>query len=168
MTADNILSKKLCMLGSFAVGKTSLVSQFVHSIFSDAYQTTIGVKIDKKVVELGDRKLNLVLWDLHGEDEFQRLSVSFLKGQAGFLVVADGTRRSTLEKAIELQERTAAETDWAPFILLLNKADLADQWEIGDADIEALTQRGWTIQKTSAKTGEGVEEAFLALSKQLV
>jgi len=43
-----VIQKKICMIGAFATGKTSLVSQFVHSIFSDKYHTTVGVKIDKK------------------------------------------------------------------------------------------------------------------------
>ena len=52
-----MIQKKVCMLGSFAVGKTSLVRRYVESIYSDAYQTTVGVKVDKKelkVKETGD------------------------------------------------------------------------------------------------------------------
>ena len=48
-----MIHKKICLLGGFGVGKTSLVSRFVHSIFSDKYLTTVGVKIDKKSVDLG-------------------------------------------------------------------------------------------------------------------
>jgi GTPase SAR1 family protein len=62
------LQKKICMLGGFSVGKTSLVKRFVESVFSEAYLTTVGVKIDKKAVDLGDRAVNLILWDVAGED----------------------------------------------------------------------------------------------------
>lgn len=61
-----VLQKKICMLGGFSVGKTSLVRRYVHSVFSDAYLTTVGVKIDKKIVTLPDRTVNLILWDLAG------------------------------------------------------------------------------------------------------
>jgi len=44
----SVVQKKVCMLGAYSVGKTSLVSQYVNSIFSEKYTTTIGVKIDKK------------------------------------------------------------------------------------------------------------------------
>ena len=66
-----MIKKKICMLGAFAVGKTSLVQRFVNSIFSEKYQTTIGVKIDQKLVQTGDTEVNLMLWDIHGEDNYQ-------------------------------------------------------------------------------------------------
>ena len=68
------------MLGGFAVGKTSLVSRFVRSIFSDKYLTTVGVKIDKKTMKAGDREVTLVLWDINGQDEFQDVKESYLRG----------------------------------------------------------------------------------------
>ena len=119
-----MLQKKVCMIGEFATGKTSLVSQFVHSIFSEKYQTTVGVKIDKKEIEINNKKVNLILWDLHGEDEFQKLRLSYLRGSSGFLLVADGTRSHTLRKAVDLKERVEKEVGKIPFILMLNKWDL--------------------------------------------
>ena len=53
-----MIQKKVCMLGAAGVGKTSLVSRYVRSIFSDKYLTTLGVKIDKKVITLGDAEIN--------------------------------------------------------------------------------------------------------------
>ena len=55
-----MLQKKVCMVGAFATGKTSLVERFVKSIYSDIYQTTVGVKIDKKTVSLGKQEVNPV------------------------------------------------------------------------------------------------------------
>src|SRR5271157_5464563 len=100
-----MLEKKICMLGSFAVGKTSLVRRFVESIYSDTYQTTVGVKIDKKVIVQDGKEITLVLWDLYGEDDFQKMRWSYLRGAAAYLLVADGTRRATLEKAIVLEQK---------------------------------------------------------------
>ncbi len=99
-----MIQKKVCMLGGTGVGKTSLVSQFVTSLFSDSYMTTIGVKVDKKVVAVEDREVTLVLWDIYGEDEFQTVRPSYLRGASGYLLVADGTRQLTLESARQLQK----------------------------------------------------------------
>jgi small GTP-binding protein len=99
-----MIQKKVCMIGSFAVGKTSLVARFVKSIFSEKYLTTVGAKIDKKMVRLGNQELTLILWDLHGDDEFQKVRTSYLQGSASYLLVADGTRRVTLDKALRLQK----------------------------------------------------------------
>lgn len=156
------------MIGAFATGKTSLVARFVHSIFSDKYHTTVGVKIDKKAIDIQSNKLNLILWDIHGEDEFQKVRLSYLRGSAGYLLVVDGTRNKTLEKAFDLQKRVEETLGEIPFILVLNKWDMTDEWELETADIEAIIQKGWTVIKTSAKTGLGVEEVFQTLAQKIL
>src|SRR6516162_2293402 len=93
---------KICLLGATGVGKTSLVARFVRSIFSDTYRTTIGVTIDKKRVRYSHGELDLILWDLSGEDEFQSVTRAYMRGAAGLLVVVDGTRRATAETALRL------------------------------------------------------------------
>lgn len=163
-----MLQKKICMLGAFAVGKTSLVSRFVHSMFSEKYHTTVGVKIDKKVVELEETSLAMVLWDLHGEDRFQKVRDSYLRGMSGFLLVVDGTRRSTLNTARVLRERAEDVVGGVPFVLVLNKGDLREEWEVEEEDLTQLQEEGWPLIETSAKTGVGVEEAFIWLAGKLV
>jgi small GTP-binding protein len=158
------VQRKICMLGGFSVGKTSLVKRYVESIFSESYLTTVGVKIDKKVEQLPDRVVSLVLWDLAGEDDIGSLRMSYLRGSAGYVLVADGTRRSTLEVALALRERVEADYGAMPFVLLLNKSDLKEQWAINDAELEGFRQRGWWVRASSARTGEGVEDAFKDLA----
>jgi len=152
------------MLGGFSVGKTSLVKRFVQSVFSETYLTTVGVKIDKKIVELPERTVNLILWDLAGEDDTSSLRMSYLRGAAGYVLVADGTRPSTLQVALSLRERAEGEYGALPFVLLLNKSDLTDEWAVSDDEIAALRQNDWWVEKSSARTGEGVEEAFKELA----
>ncbi|MDZ8238338.1 MAG: Rab family GTPase [Nostoc sp. ChiQUE01a] len=163
-----VVQKKICMIGAFATGKTSLVSRFVHSIFSEKYHTTVGVKIDKKIIEIQENKINLILWDLYGEDEFQKVRMSYLRGCAGYLLVADGTRRNTLEKAFDLQTRVENAIGKVPFILVMNKYDITDEWEIEPAELDDVIEKGWTVIKTSAKNGLGVEEIFQTLAKKIL
>jgi small GTP-binding protein len=158
-----MMQKKICMLGAFAVGKTSLVGRFVQSIFSDRYYTTVGVKIEKKTLQVSGQQWNLIVWDLAGEDEFMQIRMPYLRGSSGYLLVADGTRRSTLEAALNIQKRVQDTIGNAPFVLVLNKADRSEEWELGNDIIEELSKQGWTCLKASAKTGLGVEEAFLSL-----
>lgn len=163
-----MLQKKICMVGAFATGKTSLVGRFVHSIFSEKYQTTVGVKIDKKTVNIQGQEINFILWDLYGEDEFQKVRMSYLRGASGYLLVVDGTRKNTLEKAFNLQIKVENTIGTVPFILILNKWDLTDEWEINDVEINEVVQRGWIVMKTSAKTGLGVEESFEILANKIL
>jgi small GTP-binding protein len=159
-----MLQKKICMLGSFSVGKTSLVRRFVESIFSEAYQTSIGVKVDKKVVRVNDEDVTLVLWDIHGEDVYQKIRMSYLRGMSGYLLVIDGTRRQTLDDALALNERVIQEAGKVPAILVLNKSDLVDKWEIDSTRESELVAAGWNIVRTSAKTGDSVENVFSQLA----
>lgn len=154
------------MLGSFAVGKTSLVSRFVHSIFSEKYLTTVGVKIDKKIVQVRDEEVNLILWDLAGEDEFMQVRISYMRGSSGYLLVADGTRRDTLQTAIDLQLRVETQLGRIPFILVVNKFDIAQEWEIEQSRLDEISTAGWQVQCTSARTGAGVEEVFRMLAEK--
>ncbi len=163
-----MIQKKICMLGTSAVGKTSLVRRYVRSIFDDSYLTTIGVKIDKKILEVEGSPVTLMLWDLEGEDEFQKLRSSYLRGLSGFFLVADGTRAETLPMAMSLCQRVLDEFGELPFILLLNKYDLHNLWEIKRLDVQELEGSGLEIRNTSAKTGEGVEAAFYDLASMIL
>jgi small GTP-binding protein len=162
-----VLEKKICMMGAPGVGKTSLVRRFVDSVFSDKYLSTIGVKIDRKSVEIGPDTLNLMLWDLQGEERYQWVRMQYLRGAAGYILVADGTRADTLEVAIGLQENAAGRDAQLPFILCLNKADLWGQWAISATQQEWLRDKGWTVIQTSARTGDGVEDAFRTLAERI-
>jgi len=163
-----MIQKKICMLGAFAVGKTSLVRRFVESIFSEAYHTTVGVKIDKKTVHVNATEVDLVLWDLYGDDDFQKIRWSYFQGASGYLLVADGTRRGTLEKALLLEERVRQEIGAVPFVFVINKSDLLKDWEVDAAAEAQLQAKNWTVLRSSAKTGEGVEEAFVELTRKML
>ncbi|MFZ1804570.1 MAG: Rab family GTPase [Nitrospira sp.] len=163
-----MMQKKVCMLGGFAVGKTSLVRRFVSNVFSDHYHTTIGVTVEKKSVTVDDRDVMLVLWDLYGEDEFQRVRDSYLRGSSGYILVMDGTRKATLDTALALQQTALRTVGTVPFISIINKADVRSEWEIDERTIEQLRAQGWTVLFGSAKLGQGVEELFVALATQLV
>ncbi len=158
------LQKKICLLGASGVGKTSLVRQFVQSIYSEKYHTTIGVKVDKKNVTVSDTELTLMLWDLQGEDGEFRIRPSFVRGASGYLLVIDLTRHETLVTAFAIQKMIETEIGKLPFFALFNKHDLDESREISDAEIAELQNQNWHILHTSAKTGENVEAAFHALA----
>src|SRR6478672_9470880 len=117
-----MIRKKICMVGLYGVGKTSLVKRYVESIFDERYHTTIGVKIDKKDVVVDGRDVSLAIWDMAGEDEIAQVRLSHLRGASGYLLVADGTRRASVDKALELRSRIEQQTGALPFVLVVNKA----------------------------------------------
>lgn len=157
------------MVGDFGVGKSSTVARYVQNMFSDKYQTTVGVKIDTKEVTLIDgRQLKMVLWDIAGTDNLKQMNANYLRGAAGYLLVADGTRAETLETALDLKKQVEAVAGDIPFVGLLNKADLQSDWEVPASQYEGLLARGWQFHKTSALDGENVEQAFIDLANKVV
>ena len=155
------------MLGAFSVGKTSLVQRFVSSIFDDKYHTTIGVKIDKKVITLDDQEFTLMLWDLAGEDVFNKINPTYLRGAAGCILVVDGTRPHTLDVAYEIRGLVAATLGDVPIVIALNKADLKDQWLLDD-DAQVEMRQKFDVIETSAKSGNNVEEIFERLGRLML
>jgi small GTP-binding protein len=163
-----VIQKKVCMVGVFATGKSSLVRRFVHSKFSDKYLSTVGVKIDRKEVAVAGNAVNLLLWDLEGRDGVQDLQTSYLRGASGVIYVVDGTRRETYTQVLELRDAVRGAVGETPAVVALNKADLAGQWALTDGDREGLAGLPWHVFTTSAKTGDGVEGAFLWLAENMV
>jgi len=163
-----MIQKKVCVLGAAGVGKTSLTAQFVYSKFSEKYLSSMGVKIDKKVVSLDGRDVNLMIWDIHGEEKYKKIPTSYLRGASGIMLVIDGTRRNTLDVAQEILKRVEEELGHIPHIYLLNKSDLQDDWSIKGTDIQTLEATGNPVFLTSAKTGDNVELSFFNIAKAMV
>jgi small GTP-binding protein len=163
-----MVQKKICMVGVFGTGKTCLVQQYVHSIFTAKYLSTVGVKIDRKEVQVGDQSLSMMLWDLEGRDGERDINLSYLRGAHGLIYVVDGTRRETFDQVFEIRELVSSAIGEVPSVVALNKTDLTDQWELKPADEEAVGARGLHHVRTSAMTGDGVEATFRWLAEAIL
>lgn len=156
------------MLGAFAVGKTSLVQRYINGLFSEKYITTLGVKIDKKTLNVDDQQISLILWDLAGEDEFMRVRSSYLRGSSAAILVADGCRAESLDIALELNRKIQKEIGDIPTLLMVNKSDLKDQWNIDQNRLKELSNNHLRVIESSAKESTNVDKAFNILARQLI
>ena len=163
-----MIQKKVCMVGVQGTGKTSMVKRFVTSRFSERYLSTVGVKIDRKPVDVDGAEVTLLLWDIEGRTEESDVPASYLRGAHAVLYVVDGTRRTTFEQLPSLRELVRATVGEVPSLLALNKADLEAQWELTPGDDATLSGGGLRSVRTSAKSGLGVEEAFHWLAKEVL
>ncbi|MEO5560991.1 MAG: Rab family GTPase [Dokdonella sp.] len=159
---------KVCMLGDFGVGKTSLVARFVRSTFSAKYLTTVGVKVDSKEVELPGREpIKLVVWDIAGRSALDALGAHYLRGASALLLVADGTREASLSSALNLLMQSRSVLPNALVTLLVNKLDLVERWEVAPTTVAEL-RRSLPVFETSALSGDGVEAAFADIATRLL
>jgi small GTP-binding protein len=167
------ISKKVCLLGDFAVGKTSLVRRFVYDLFSDKYISTIGVKVSRKTVVVPRThdlvELAMMLWDLGGSEEFDQMRASYLRGASGAVLVCDLTRPDTLDSFRKYADELLRVCPGARLILAANKCDLTDQQRLAPAEVEAVAGAlNAPFYVTSARIGEEVEALFRHLGRLLV
>ncbi len=163
-----MINKKICIIGDYGVGKTSLLHQFKHEQFSNNYRTTIGIKIDTSFLTLtSGEKVRLVIWDLEGCSTITETNKSYLKGADGYLLVGDATRMSTIDTLITLDKEISSVLVNKPKMVLLNKFDLKDKREISRETIVELNNEGLQPIVSSAKNGTGVENAFHGLVGKL-
>jgi len=159
--------KKVCLLGDPAVGKTSLINRYVHNRFDDKYLATIGTKPSVKAMDLDGLKMDLTIWDIAGQENFQNVHNSYFRGAQGAIVVCDITRRETIENLPHWVGRFLAASPGKPIIIVSNKWDLVD----GGTDTKAeqmileFSQHGGIEQmRSSAKDGSNVEAMFLRIA----
>lgn len=163
----SIITKKICLLGDFNVGKTSLVRRFVEDKFSDRYLSTVGVKVSRKSVEIVTDtdvdRVNLLIWDLEGNTKFKSITPSYLKGASGSIIVADLTRIDTFKNLNQHIKLFIEVNPQGVIIIALNKADLMPQEKLNKL-IENYNsynrEQVVGIYTTSAKTGDNVAKMF--------
>ena len=159
--------RKVCLLGDGGVGKTSLVRRFVEDVFNDKYIVSFGTKVSKKVLLLDNVELTLMIWDVLGQKSDDSLHAAYYKGANGAMLVADLTRPETLDHLEKWRDDFLKIERDAKTIIVGNKADL--EMAVTPSDLAALSKSlGSPMQRTSAKTGEGVERAFEQLGQKLL
>src|SRR6266581_4101907 len=168
---SEVLKAKVCLVGDLAVGKTSLIRRFVLDAFEDRYQTTLGAKVTKKVLQIFmpeegvDARMDLTIWDIMGQPGFQELlREAYFYGARGVLAVADLTRRSTLIDLAGWIDGVEKVVGRVPVLIAVNKADRTDDADYGEREIRGIAEAyDADFIRTSAKTADGVEEAFQRL-----
>ncbi|MDO6446608.1 Rab family GTPase [Colwellia sp. 1_MG-2023] len=158
-----MIQKKICLLGASSVGKTSLVKQFVEGIFNEKYLTSIGVKVDKKVVNVAQQAVQLMLWDIEGYDRYNVFQDKYLRGAAAYIIVVDQTRSTSLIEGLEIHS-LAQKANNVPAILAINKSDLQANWHLEDSKTIQYQTLFNAHFNTSAKNGSNVEEMFQAIA----
>lgn len=164
---------KIVVIGDGRVGKTSLIQKFTRSSFKEDYTKTIGAQLSNYDYEINNDKIRLQFWDIAGQDKFHFLRPSFFNKSRGGIIVY------SLEENKLGEESFINITDWydeikkycgdIPIIIFANKIDLVDISQVDESSLKEVVEEnnllGYRI--TSAKTGNGVTDAFNDLIETL-
>lgn len=167
---NNIVQKKVSLLGEFATGKTSLVRRFVYNIFDERYMSTLGVNISRKEIGFADlKRIHMLIWDLSGNEKFDGARSDYIRGTSGALLVCDLTRAETVSKLSYFKNYLYEFCPNIPAILIGNKADLIPDGYKTVQQLETIAKEcNFPYKITSAKKGIEVDSAFIDLAELMV
>jgi small GTP-binding protein len=159
---------KIAVVGDPSVGKTSLIRRFVTGAFSESYLSTIGVTFLRKELTLEqDVQANMQVWDLGGQSIFANMRTNYLRGTNGALIVFDLTQKTTLAHVQQWVDEVNGVVGHVPLIIIGNKSDLPYKDSIVE-HAQAIAQNlQFPFMKTSAKTGDQMEEAFFTIARNM-
>jgi len=168
LPANSRILKKICVLGDFAVGKTSMIRRYVLDEFDDRYITTLGTKITKKNMNLEGRDLTFQIWDIVGNIKFTKIQGQYYQGSDGAFIIFDVTRRDTFDNVSKWADMFLEVAKGARLIFIANKVDLDSTFDF-EAMMEDVAKRyNAATFRTSAKTGAQVEDAFKTLGERIL
>jgi small GTP-binding protein len=166
---------KLVLLGDPGVGKTSLIRRYVDRTFDEDYVKTLGAVVSRRVDRLKDEEgrpvsVDLLIWDIMGQKRiFDLVREAYLSGAHGAMAVFSVANAATFRNLNTWIEASRGEQPRLPIMILGNKVDLADQRVVSDEEARRFCAAGGLLYlPTSARSGEGVEEAFTAISQAMV
>ena len=155
------IERKVVLLGDSAVGKTALARRFVDDEFEDSYRPTPSARPWKKKLDLSGEDISYVIWDIAGST--LQLHPAFYAGTHGALLVCDLSKRTSSDSLTQWHNALMSKVGIVPVIVLANKSDLEHE-----CDIEYIKKYGYDALEVSARTGEGVNEAFMELAKLIL
>jgi small GTP-binding protein len=159
---------KLVLLGDTAVGKTSLARHWIKNCYCPNEPETIGCAFGQRELQLNGEVHILQIWDTGGHERYRSMTPMYARKAIGAFLVFDVSNRQTLDhitdwmKSLELCDPSVRVT------VVGNKTDIEDR-EVSFAEGQALAQSlGYDYAETSAKTGAGVDDAFVSLAEKAI
>jgi len=163
---------KLVIVGDSGVGKSSLLLRFADDSFNDTYLTTIGVDFRFRTLNVDGKNLKLQIWDTAGQERFRTITNAYYKGADGIIMVYDTTNQSTFDNMENywMKEVESYGQEGVEVVLIGNKVDVKGSEEgVKRETAESYAkEKGMQFAECSAKTAEGVTDAFLELTRKLM
>ena len=164
---------KIVLIGDGAVGKTSLIKKFTKGTFEKDYIKTIGAQLSNYIKEINGDTIRLLFWDIAGQDDFNFLQHLFYKESKAAIIVYSLEENERGRNSFTHIKKWCKEVKEycgdIPIVLFANKVDLVDELSLDTIQIQTLVDEYNFLYffLTSAKTSQGVIEAFNAIIERL-
>ena len=163
---------KILLIGDSKVGKTCLISRYAIGVFNEDYISTIGFDSRQKEEIINNEKVLVKIFDTAGQERFKSITANYLRNAEGVILVYDLTSTESFENLkfwIESIKNNLGNDEPIPIIIIGNKIDLEDARQINKSVAEKFAKdNNYKYFETSAKTGEGVDDAFREIVKQIL
>eukprot|EP01084_Bolivina_argentea_P232331 391597_1 len=161
---------KVVLLGEGRVGKTSILLRYIKNTFTEKQQSTFQASFQEKILNIGNNSISLNIWDTAGQERFHALAPIYYRDSNAAILVFDITDRTSFQKVQHwIEELRKIVGKDIVLIIAANKTDLESKRQVDNHDAHAYAQSvGAQILPTSAKSGKGVHDLFLELTKKLL
>ena len=169
MNDEKIENFKILLLGESSVGKTCILLKYVEGTFRQNIFSTIGVDFMEKIIDYGDTKAHLQIWDTSGQEKYKSIGLNFLRNADGVILVFDLTQKDTFEQMKQWLNDVNEICDDVKIIILGNKSDLKDERKVEEESAKNFAEKlNYKYFETSAKEGTNIENAFKAMADLLM
>ena len=170
MTSEPSVTFKILTIGESGVGKTSILRRFVDNKFLKTHLATIGIDFKTKNLNINGQEIKLKIWDTAGQERFRNITTQYYKSADGIILVYDVTDEASFEKIRDWMEQILSNTqkDEIGLVLLGNKCDMEPRNITEEQGNKMAGELGINYFETSALSGQGINDAFEQLTKDIM
>lgn len=161
---------KVVLLGEGRVGKTSILLRYINNTYTEKQESTFQASYQEKTLNIGNNSVKLSIWDTAGQERFHALAPIYYRDSNAAILVFDITDKTSFSKVQHwIEELRKIVGSDIILVIASNKIDLENKRQVLDHTASVYANSvGATIVPSSAKTGKGVNELFLEVTKRLL
>ena len=162
---------QLLIIGNSTVGKTSILSKYASKMFNENYIATVGLDFFTKDETIDNKIIRIKIWDTAGQERYKALTKCFFQKAQGVMVVFDVTNQKSFDDLkfwLDSVKTHIYDDDYVPIVIIGNKIDLQKRVVQKKDAIDFAEKNNYHYYETSAKTGDGVDNAIKELVKSVM
>ena len=165
---------QLLIIGNSIVGKTSILTKYTSKAYTESYVATVGLDFFTKDESIDGKTIRIKIWDTAGQERYKAITKCFFQRAQGIIIVFDVTNKRSFDDlkmwidSINSQSKLTEDLENMPIIIIGNKIDLPKRVIDKETALNFAKEQNLEYYETSAKTGEGIDNAIKELVKKVM